>query len=99
LSDADLRAMPSWRCVATLRRQQRGIPGCARAWLVRELGAVGNVQWTGVLQPNGHDPNFGSYVIDRPLPIEVFVGAPWNWLALETSPVPFVSPANAPILR
>jgi DMSO/TMAO reductase YedYZ molybdopterin-dependent catalytic subunit len=27
-------------------------------------------------QPDGHNPNFGSYVIDYPLPIEVFVGAP-----------------------
>jgi DMSO/TMAO reductase YedYZ molybdopterin-dependent catalytic subunit len=27
-------------------------------------------------QPDGHDPNFGSYVIDHPLPIEVFVVAP-----------------------
>jgi hypothetical protein len=24
-------------------------------------------------QPDGHNPNFGSYVIDHPLPIEVFV--------------------------
>jgi DMSO/TMAO reductase YedYZ molybdopterin-dependent catalytic subunit len=27
------------------------------------------------IQPDGHDPNFGSYVIDHPLPIEVFVAA------------------------
>jgi hypothetical protein len=27
-------------------------------------------------QPDGHNPNFGSYVIDHPLPIEVFVDAP-----------------------
>jgi hypothetical protein len=33
LSYAVLRAMPSRKCVATLRRQQPGIPGCARAWL------------------------------------------------------------------
>ncbi|MEA2942751.1 MAG: hypothetical protein QOD09_3280 [Bradyrhizobium sp.] len=26
-------------------------------------------------QPDGHDQNFGSYVIDHPLPIEVFVAA------------------------
>ncbi|HEV7878223.1 sulfite oxidase [Bradyrhizobium sp.] len=26
-------------------------------------------------QPDSHNPNFGSYVIDHPLPIEVFVGA------------------------
>src|SRR2546421_384619 len=26
-------------------------------------------------QPDGHSPNFGSYVIDHPLPIEVFVAA------------------------
>ena len=26
-------------------------------------------------QPDGHNPNFGSYVIDHPLPIEIFVGA------------------------
>ena len=26
-------------------------------------------------QPEGHNPNFGSYVIDLPLPIEVFVAA------------------------
>jgi len=28
------------------------------------------------LQPDRHDPNFGGYVIDQPLPIEVFVAAP-----------------------
>jgi DMSO/TMAO reductase YedYZ molybdopterin-dependent catalytic subunit len=27
-------------------------------------------------QPDCHNPNFGSYVIDHPLPIEVFVAAP-----------------------
>jgi DMSO/TMAO reductase YedYZ molybdopterin-dependent catalytic subunit len=27
-------------------------------------------------QPDGHNANFGSYVIDHPLPIEVFVAAP-----------------------
>jgi len=27
-------------------------------------------------QPDNHNPNFGSYVIDHPLPIEVFVAAP-----------------------
>ncbi|MGA7808283.1 sulfite oxidase [Bradyrhizobium sp.] len=27
----------------------------------------------GCVQPDGHNPNFGSYVIDHPLPIEVFV--------------------------
>jgi DMSO/TMAO reductase YedYZ molybdopterin-dependent catalytic subunit len=27
------------------------------------------------MQPDNHDPNFGSYVIDHPLPIEVFVTA------------------------
>lgn len=26
-------------------------------------------------QPDSHDPNFGSYVIDHPLPIEIFVAA------------------------
>jgi DMSO/TMAO reductase YedYZ molybdopterin-dependent catalytic subunit len=26
-------------------------------------------------QPDGHNPNFGSYVIDHPLPIEIFVAA------------------------
>jgi len=26
-------------------------------------------------QPDDHNPNFGSYVIDHPLPIEVFVAA------------------------
>jgi hypothetical protein len=26
-------------------------------------------------QPDAHNPNFGSYVIDHPLPIEVFVAA------------------------
>jgi DMSO/TMAO reductase YedYZ molybdopterin-dependent catalytic subunit len=28
----------------------------------------------GRVQPDQHDPNYGSYVIDHPLPIEVFVG-------------------------
>jgi hypothetical protein len=27
-------------------------------------------------QPDSHNPNFGSYVIDHPLPIEVFVAEP-----------------------
>jgi hypothetical protein len=27
-------------------------------------------------QPDGHDANFGTYVIDHPLPIEVFVADP-----------------------
>jgi hypothetical protein len=26
-------------------------------------------------QPDGHNANFGSYVIDHPLPIEIFIGA------------------------
>jgi len=29
---------------------------------------------TGRVQPDHHDPNHGSYVIDHPLPIEVYVG-------------------------
>jgi DMSO/TMAO reductase YedYZ molybdopterin-dependent catalytic subunit len=28
----------------------------------------------GTVQPDGHDPNYGTYVIHYPLPIEVFVG-------------------------
>jgi DMSO/TMAO reductase YedYZ molybdopterin-dependent catalytic subunit len=28
----------------------------------------------GRVQPDQHDPNYGNYVIDHPLPIEVFVG-------------------------
>ena len=28
----------------------------------------------GRVQPDHHDPNHGSYVIDHPLPIEVYVG-------------------------
>lgn len=36
--------------------------------LARAKDANGNVQ------PDTHDPNFGSYVINYPLPIEVFVG-------------------------
>jgi DMSO/TMAO reductase YedYZ molybdopterin-dependent catalytic subunit len=27
------------------------------------------------IQPDGHNPNFGTYVIDHPLPIEIFVAA------------------------
>ena len=27
-------------------------------------------------QPDSHNPNFASYVIDHPLPIEVLVAAP-----------------------
>jgi DMSO/TMAO reductase YedYZ molybdopterin-dependent catalytic subunit len=38
--------------------------------LARATGADGQVQ------PDNHNPNFGSYVIDHPLPIEVFVAAP-----------------------
>jgi DMSO/TMAO reductase YedYZ molybdopterin-dependent catalytic subunit len=30
----------------------------------------------GRVQPDRHDPNYGSYVINHPLPIEVFVGDP-----------------------
>jgi DMSO/TMAO reductase YedYZ molybdopterin-dependent catalytic subunit len=30
------------------------------------------------VQPDKHDPNYGSYVINHPLPIEVFVGDPTN---------------------
>ena len=29
-------------------------------------------------QPDTHDPNYGSYVVNHPLPIEVFVGDPAN---------------------
>jgi DMSO/TMAO reductase YedYZ molybdopterin-dependent catalytic subunit len=36
--------------------------------LARARGADGSAQ------PDQHDPNYGSYVIDHPLPIEVFVG-------------------------
>jgi DMSO/TMAO reductase YedYZ molybdopterin-dependent catalytic subunit len=36
--------------------------------LARARDASGNVQ------PDKHDPRFGSYVINHPLPIEVFVG-------------------------
>ena len=28
---------------------------------------------TGVVQPDKHDQNYGTYVINHPLPIEVFV--------------------------
>ena len=38
--------------------------------LARAKGADQN------FQPDNHDPNFGSYVIDHPLPIEVFVTEP-----------------------
>jgi DMSO/TMAO reductase YedYZ molybdopterin-dependent catalytic subunit len=30
----------------------------------------------GQVQPDAHDPNYGTYVIDHSLPIEVFVGEP-----------------------
>jgi DMSO/TMAO reductase YedYZ molybdopterin-dependent catalytic subunit len=30
----------------------------------------------GQVQPDAHDPSYGTYVIDHPLPIEVFVGEP-----------------------
>jgi DMSO/TMAO reductase YedYZ molybdopterin-dependent catalytic subunit len=32
----------------------------------------------GRVQPAAHDPSYGTYVIDHPLPIEVFVGEPGN---------------------
>jgi DMSO/TMAO reductase YedYZ molybdopterin-dependent catalytic subunit len=35
----------------------------------------------GSVQPDGHDPNHGTYVIYHPLPIEVFVDAPGSHLA------------------
>ena len=38
--------------------------------LSRARGADGSVQ------PDGHDPNYATYVITHPLPIEVFVGGP-----------------------
>jgi hypothetical protein len=28
----------------------------------------------GAAQPDGHDRNYGTYVINHPLPIEVFIG-------------------------
>ena len=31
-------------------------------------------------QPDKHDPNYGTYVIHHPLPIEVFVDHPGNHL-------------------
>ena len=34
----------------------------------------------GSVQPDGHDPNYGTYVIHHPLPIEVFVDDPGNRL-------------------
>ena len=37
--------------------------------LARAEDAIGNVQ------PAGHDPHFGTYVINHPLPIEVFIDA------------------------
>jgi DMSO/TMAO reductase YedYZ molybdopterin-dependent catalytic subunit len=40
--------------------------------LARAEDAVGNVQ------PDAHDLNFGAYVINHPLPIEVFVDDPTN---------------------
>jgi DMSO/TMAO reductase YedYZ molybdopterin-dependent catalytic subunit len=45
------------------------VPG-PRTLLARAKDDAGNVQ------PDGHDPNFGTYVINHPLPIEVFVGEP-----------------------
>jgi hypothetical protein len=29
---------------------------------------------SGLIQPDKHDQNYGTYVINHPLPIEVFVG-------------------------
>ena len=40
--------------------------------MARAKGADGSVQ------PDQHDPNYGSYVIHHPLPIEVFVDGPTN---------------------
>jgi DMSO/TMAO reductase YedYZ molybdopterin-dependent catalytic subunit len=34
----------------------------------------------GGVQPDKHDPHYGTYVINHPLPIEVFVGHPENRL-------------------
>ena len=33
----------------------------------------------GHAQPDRHDPSYGSYVINHPLPIEVFVENPGQW--------------------
>ena len=67
--------MPSRTSIATLECAGNGrvflsppLPGAQ--W---QLGAVGNAEWTGV--PLAVVPDFGSYVIDHPLPIEIFVGA------------------------
>jgi hypothetical protein len=38
--------------------------------LARATDANGNVQ------ADAHNPNYGSYVINHPLPIDVFVGSP-----------------------
>jgi DMSO/TMAO reductase YedYZ molybdopterin-dependent catalytic subunit len=43
-----------------------------RTLMARARGADGGVQ------PDGHDPNYGTYVINHPLPIEVFVDDPTN---------------------
>jgi len=42
--------------------------------IARAKGADGSVQ------PDKHDPNYGSYVINHPLPIEVFVDGPRDTL-------------------
>jgi len=46
-------------------------PG-AYTLMARATGANGSVQ------PDEHDPNYGTYVINHPLPIEVFVAEPAN---------------------
>ena len=63
-SSIPLNGMPGGAGKSTgSRRRSRGhTPSCARA-----------KDANGCVQPDRHDPNYGSYVINHPLPIEVLV--------------------------
>jgi DMSO/TMAO reductase YedYZ molybdopterin-dependent catalytic subunit len=65
LDPAQRHAWRRW----TLEWLTPATPG-PRVLLARATDASGNVQ------ADNHDPNYGSYVINHPLPIEVFVGNP-----------------------
>ena len=58
----------STACLATLETR---LAHAAEAGAIHPLGRAKDAN--GCVQPERHDPNYGSYVINHPLPIEVLV--------------------------
>ena len=59
---------PSTACLATLETR---LAHSREAGTIHPLGPRKDA--SGCIQPDRHDPNYGSYVINYPLPIDVFV--------------------------